>query len=512
MKSFYITIFSVLLWASCMRQTTEEPALSGPPADGVYTINVAEAGAVGDGQTLNTEVLQKCIDEVNVHAGGGRVYFGKGQWLSGLLRLKSNVEIYLDEDATLLGSTNPYDYDEGSNAVGRRGDEDVHLGLIVSDSAQHIRIVGRGTVDAQGLDLALAIDSLHHIGKRIDPNYNYRRMRPSTRPKLFFLGESDSIYIHGVTLKNSAGWGLSLHASTNVIVDGVTVVNRGYWNNDGIDMNDCKHVVVRNCDVNAADDGICLKSDNPESCCDDILIENCRIASSASAVKFGTASYGGFRNVTVRNIRVYDTFRSAIALETVDGGALENILVENIEAKNTGNPLFICLGARHPYEGKELGRTGGLCRNIIIRNLKAEVPFGRPDEAYDLRGPEVNYFHNPWPSSIAGLPGQYIENVTIENVDILYPGRATKGMAYMGLYRVTEVNEAANQYPEFSMYGELPSWAFYVRHVKDITFKNINVRLAEKDFRPAFVFDDVKGLKMEHVNLPDNQIFKNNVE
>jgi hypothetical protein len=263
--------------------------------------------------------------------------------------------------------------------------------------------------------------------------------------------------------------------------------------------------------VNAADDGICLKSDNPESCCEDILIEDCRIASSASAVKFGSASYGGFRNVTVRNIKVYDTFRSAIALETVDGGTLENVLVENIEAKNTGNPIFICLGARHPYEGKEPGRTGGICRNIIIRHLKAEVPFGRPDEAYDLRGPEVNYFHNPWPSSIAGLPGQYIENVTIEDVDILYPGRATKGMAYVGLYRVTEVNEAANQYPEFSMYGELPSWAFYVRHVKDITFKDITVRLADKDFRPAFVFDDVKGLKMERVNQPENQIFRNNV-
>ena len=253
MKFFYIAIFTVLLLGSCIRPTTEEPVLSGPPADSVYTINVAEAGAVGDGQTLNTVILQKCIDEVHAHEGGGRVYFGSGKWLSGLLRLKSNVEIYLDAEATLLGSTNPYDYDGGSDAVGRRGDEDVHSGLIVSDSAQHIRIVGRGTVDAQGLDLALAIDSLHHIGERVDPNYNYRRMRPSTRPKLFFLAESDSIFIHGITLKNSAGWGLSLHASTNVVVDSVTVVNRGYWNNDGIDMNDCKHVVVRKCDVNAAD-------------------------------------------------------------------------------------------------------------------------------------------------------------------------------------------------------------------------------------------------------------------
>ena len=478
------------------------------PSDTVFTVSVTDYGAVGDGMTLNTEAIQQCIDAVSAHPSGGRVWFGPGRWLMGMVSIRSNVELYLDKEATLLGSTNPYDYEGGSRRVGKRGDEDVSMALIVSDSASNIRITGQGTVDAQGLDLALAIDSLHHIGERIDPNYNHRRHRPTTRPKLFFLAESENIFVHGITLRNSAGWGLSLHDCTNVVIDSVTVVNRGYWNNDGIDMNDCRNVVVRNCDVNAADDGICLKSDNPDNCCDGILIENCKIVSSASAVKFGTSSYGGFRNVTVRNIRVRDTFRSAIALETVDGGVLENVTVENIEAKNTGNPLFIRLGARHPYGGTTDKREGGICRNITIRNLKAEVPFGRPDADYDLRGPEVNYFHNPWPSSITGIPGRFVENVAIENVDIIYPGRATKGMAYVGLYRVKEVDEAEQGYPEFTMFGELPSWAFYVRHVRGLTMKNIRVSLKDEDFRPAFVFDDVQGLSLTNLNQPDTQIFK----
>lgn len=463
------------------------------------TIRISDKGGVNDGKTLNTKVLQACIDEVANSKEGGRVEIGPGLWLTGSVELKSNVELFLTENAVLLGSTDPYDYG-GESQLGIRKDEDVHDGLIVANGAKNIRICGSGTIDGQGLALALAIDSLHHIGVRVDPNYNAKRMRPGTRPKLFFLEGSENIRIEGLTLKNSAGWGLSLHKSSNVLIDGVKIINRAYWNNDGIDMNDCWQVVVQNCDVNSGDDGICLKSDDPESCCENIMIRNCRIASSASAVKFGTSSYGGFKKITVQDIYVYDTFRSAIALECVDGGILEDVAVKNITAVNTGNPIFICLGARH-NPGK------GICRNITIQNLKAEVPFGRPDENYDLRGPEVNYFHNPWPSSIAGLPGQYIENVLLQDIEITYPGRASKAMAYMGLYRVKEVNEAAQSSPEFTMYGELPSWAFYVRHVKGIRFKNVKVSLADKDFRPAFVFDDVKEKTLENVNQPDSQIY-----
>lgn len=144
--------------------------------------------------------------------------------------------------------------------------------------------------------------------------------------------------------------------------------------------------------------------------------------------------------------------------------------------------------------------------HLTTSNLKCQVPFGRPDEAYDLRGPEVDFFHNPFPSSICGIPGNAIEDVLIENVDISYPGRATKGMAYMPLWRLDDVPEEIGKYPEFSMFGELPAWGFYVRHVNHITFHCVHLSLRDSDFRPAFVFDDVHQLTMEQVT-PDEFVF-----
>ncbi len=198
----------------------------------------------------------------------------------------------------------------------------------------------------------------------------------------------------------------------------------------------------------------------------------------------------------ILNIKIFDTFRSAIALESVDGGVIENINIQNINAVNTGNAIFIRLGHRD-------GQTPGVVKNILIKDVKVQVPFGRSDIDYDMRGPEVDFFHNPFPASIVGIPGHKIENVVLENIEISYPGRASKGMAYIPLNRLEQVPEKEKNYPEFSMFGELPAWGFYVRHASGLSFKNIKLTLANNDFRPAFIFDDVDELKMEKIKLPD---------
>lgn len=92
------------------------------------------------------------------------------------------------------------------------------------------------------------------------------------------------------------------------------------------------------------------------------------------------------------------------------------------------------------------------------------------------------------------IPEAHIENVTLENIDISYPGRGTKGMGYIGRYRYSSVPEAVSDYPEFHMFGELPTWGFYIRHVDGITLKNVNIRLREPDYRDPVVTDDVTGL------------------
>ena len=443
---------------------------------------------------MDTGALQALIDKAN-GSGGGCVTFSPGSYLIGQLELKSGVELHLEEGAILLGSTSPYDYApvKTNQVAGDRLKDNSHRGLIVAKDAKNISITGEGTIDGQGLALALAIDSLHHTGELKDLNYNERRQRPSelVRPTLLNIVGCEDVRIEGVRLRNSAGWGLSFNRCKNLVLRHLDIHNRAYWNNDGIDLTDCRSVKITECRVNSADDGICLKSYDPDSGNEDIFISNCEIRSSASAVKFGSASYGAFRRIQIRGIRVFDTFRSALAIESVDGATIEDVVADSITAVNTGNALFIRLGQRS-------GNRKGVVRHISITNLSVQVPFGRPDIDYDLRGPEVDYFHNIHPAPICGIPGNCIEDVLLENVRIVYPGRASKGMAYIPLWRKSDVPEQVDKYPEFTMFGELPSWGFYLRHIRGITLRNVRLSLEAEDFRPAIVEEDVEGLVMEN--------------
>lgn len=455
--------------------------------EGKSELNIVSFGAVGDGKTLNTGVIQKAIDEMSIK-GGGMVIVPEGRFLTGAISLKTGVILNLDFNAVILGSIDPFDYIV----------ENKFMNFINADNASNIGITGEGTIDGRGRKLALVIDSLYFAGVWDDPGYNHRRHRPEKRPKLLHFTQSDHILIEGITAKNSASWVLDFDRCNHLTIDKVTVDSDNYWNNDGMDIGDCRNVKITNCYVNSADDGICLKSHHAGYLNDSIYIANCTVRSSASAIKFGTASVGGFRNVKIENIYIFDTFRSAIALESVDGGILENIEISDITANNTGNAIFIKLGHRNS-EGKV-----GTLKNVSIKNVVVQVPFGAPDLKYEIRGPELPFFHNTFPASITGLPAHYVENVSLENIRIIYPGRANNGYAHLPVHRLKDVPENESQYPEFSMFGELPSWGFYVRHVKGLSMKNINMKVLEYDFRPAFVFDDVDGLNLTKIKIEEN--------
>ena len=451
-------------------------------------LNIIDYGARGDGKFLNTTNIQQAIDLAH-ESGGGVVVIPEGRFLTGCLILKTGVNLKLDFNAVLLGSTNPFDYTSGNE----------FMNFINAENASNIAITGEGTIDGRGRDLALTIDSLFFAGIWDDPNYNHRRHRPEKRPKLLRFVECEQTLIEGVTVKNSASWVLDFDKCNHLTIDKVTVDSDTYWNNDGMDIGDCRNVRITNCYVNAADDGICLKSHHTGYLNDSIYIANCTIRSSASAIKFGTASVGGFKNVKIENIFIFDTYRSAIALESVDGGVLENIEISDIKANNTGNAIFIKLGHRNKD-----GKVGTL-KNVHIKNVVVQVPFEAPDIKYQIRGPQLPFFHNVFPASITGIPGHYVENVTLENIRIIYPGRANNGYAHLPVHRLKDVPENESTYPEFSMFGELPSWGFYVRHVKGLTMKNIDLKVLEPDFRPAFVFDDVEGLELSRIRVEDHK-------
>lgn len=444
--------------------------------------NILQYGASPDGSTLNTTYIQSAIDAAHQN-GGGRVVIPAGHFLSGSIILKSGIELHLLKDAVLLGSTDPQQYIKLNR----------WKALVMADGQDNISITGQGEIDGQGRSLALHIDSLFYAGRIDSSDYNFPDIRPShfIRPQIIEFVHCKNIQVRNVTLKNSACWVQSYDRSTNIIIDSVKVYSDAYWNNDGIDIVDCQKVRITNCFVNAADDGICLKSQFADQYCDSIYIANCIVRSSASAVKFGTVSFGKFKNVVIKNIKVYDTFRSAIAIECVDGGILENVLVDSINAINTGNAIFIRLGNRNALD------STSMLKNIIIKNMKVDIAFERADYEYEIRGPEPPFFHNVFPSSITGIPGLPVENVTLENIEINYPGRGNNGLANMPISRLDDVPEKESAYPEFSMFGELPAWGFYMRHVNGITMKNIRLNIAAPDYRPPLVFDDVQNLDIK---------------
>jgi len=483
---------------------------------------ITDFGAKADGVTNNATIIQKAIDEASTN-GGGKVIIPPGNFASGVIFLKSNIELHLELGARFLGSVKRKDYNNP-----------IVLALIVAKDQKNISISGEGIIDGQAPELIKDILLMLEEGTLKDPQWKFKRPTESVRPMLIHFIGCENVNVTGITVKNSASWAQNYNKCTNLVIDNIKVETTAYWNNDGIDISDCKNVRITNCFVNAADDGICLKSEDPKDFCDDIFVSDCTIRSSANAFKIGTASHGGFRNVKVRNLTIYDTYRSAIAIEMVDGGILENIDIKNINAKNTGNAIFIRLGKRNKDE-----RIGAL-KGIRIADLKAEIPLRKPDLGYPFEGPpdhlrgmylrslkerpnvsypfvgQPNYPYNLIPSSIVGVPGLYVQDITLENIEISFEGAGIKKIAHIELDSLQKVPENISDYPEFSMFGELPAWGLYIRHADGIKMKNVKMSYKEFDFRPALVFDDAKNIELTDIQIPTGEelpiILFNNVE
>ncbi|WP_029282917.1 glycoside hydrolase family 28 protein [Pedobacter sp. R20-19] len=449
--------------------------------------NIIQYGAKV-GMDNNAIFIQKAIDEAST-MGGGKVTIPEGNFVTGPLTLKNNVELHLVKGAVLLGSTMRKDYTPERMAV------------ISAYGQKNIAITGKGIINGQAHELMFNMFELLRKGELQDTQYLAKRPREENRPNLIFFKGCQGVRVIGITLKDAASWVQNYKECNNVVIDSMTVLSTAYWNNDAIDIVDSKKVRITNSYFNAADDAICLKSEIKDGFCEDVWIENCIMRSSANGFKIGTASLGGFRNITAKNLTVFDTYRSAVAIEAVDGGFLENIKVTNVRGKNTGNAVFIRLGHRNQDE-----RYSSI-KNVWIEDVKVEVPAGKPDIGYPLEGPAPKVAaHNLVPASITGLPGHLVENVTLKDIEISYGGGATKSKAYHSIDSLSTVTENAAGYPEFTMFGELPSWGLYVRHAKDIKLINVKISLKAADFRPAMIFDDVSGLKLNDLSIPEDAV------
>ena len=249
----------------------------------------------------------------------------------------------------------------------------------------------------------------------------------------------------------------------------------------------------------ASDDAICLKSHSDKHRCHNILIRDNVARSGASGIKFGTVSRGAFTDIRLINNKVYDTYRSAITIQAVDGATVDNIFVDSLYAIHTGNVIYLRIGDRWS-SGKQPSMS-----NITIQNVYAEVPATKPDKGYDYEGPQHHMPRNISPCGIVGLSDHDITNVTLRNIKIVYPGGGNPFFAYRGLTpaELDSIPEQRKNYPEFSQFRELPAWGFYIRHAKNITMDNVQLIAQKPDYRPAIVLDDVHGIKFDNVTYTE---------
>lgn len=411
--------------------------------------NVKNYGARGNGETLDTAALQKAIDEC-AQAGGGKVRFPPGRYLTGTVFLKSHVTVYLEAGATLVGSTRLEDYPITISKIRSYTDNYTERSLIYGEDLEQITLCGRGLIDGRGASF---------------------KGQYKVRPYTIRIINCRDVSVRELTLKDSPMWVQHYLSCDGVSIDGITVMSKCNANNDGIDIDGCQRVRISNCDIRSGDDAIVLKStlDRP---CKNVAVTNCILSSDCNAFKLGTESNGGFQNIVVSNCAIYDTRLAGIALEEVDGGTLEGVSVSNITMENVRGPIFIRLGNRaRPFQENMAKPDTGSLRNITISNIQAV--------GADMTG-----------CCIAGLPDHPVENITLTNVRIRFAGG---GKPEHGQRRPEEKPVA---YPEYSMFGTLPAYGFYCRHARNVLLENVEVSVASPDERQSLQCEDVEGLKL----------------
>jgi polygalacturonase len=308
------------------------------------------------------------------------------------------------------------------------------------------------------------------------------------RPYVIRLVKCQDVTIEGLTLRDSPMWMQHYLACDRVRIRGLRVFNHASYNNDGLDLDGCHDVTVSDCLIDSDDDAIVLKS-TLDQACENVTITNCVLSSHANAFKLGTESNGGFKNIAFSNSVIlsprfsqsmYGIQRglAGIALETVDGGHLENVVISNITITGVNVALFLRLGDRgRPFlpDGPKL--PVGSFRNVSISNITA-TKTGRTG------------------CSITGLPGSEVQNVTLSDISFEYEGGGKRELAEK------EVPERPDAYPESRMFGELPAYGLYCRHVRGLTLRNVRLNTVAPESRHAVVCDDVRELTVEGLSVP----------
>lgn len=452
---------------------------------------IRDFGAKADDVSINNaKMINTAIDACHKN-GGGIVVVDGGNYTSGTIYLKSNVVLYIADGSSIVASHNTEDFTENA--------------LIYAANCENIGIVGPGKICGEGnyFSLAPALPpKTEPFAKTLDVwdlRQEYRkRIRFPHKSKygfLVLLKNCNRAKVYNAILENSAFWTLNVNSCNNVEISNTVLNNNRHVGNcDGIDICGSSNVIVKNCFISTADDGIVLKNNmsiatsgndglkiknNLEVACkrgmSNIYIHDCEVVSCTNAFKIGTETSLDISDVTVENCKfyltdIYPAGVSGISIESCDGAKVSNINISYIEIDSMACPLFVRLCNRNGDKKHELDGKGEIS-NITVKNVKA-------------KNVEI-------PVMIMGIPNQKIIDVKLENFDIRY----TDGKDYFD-FRF-KIPEQEKEYPECNRFRNINAYGIFVRHAENISLENFKVKPREKTHRKFKKLIDCKNFSLK---------------
>ncbi len=452
--------------------------------------NIRDYGALGDGKHLDSPAINKAIEAAAV-AGGGTVLVPAGTYLSGSIRLKSNIHLLIDAGATILGAPQEMNaYDEAEEFPGIAYQDGGHTyfrnSLIHGEGLENVSITGMGMINGGGMTAdSRPLDDM--CGYKDWATPGSRQHRPlRLGNKAIALKRCRFVVIRDLKFLRGGHFAILATGCDNVTIDNVTIDSQ----RDGINIDCCHNTIISNCRVNTAhDDAICIKSSaalGELRLTENLTITNCQVSGfkegtlmdgtmvpgrgGCGRIKFGTEASGGFRNVTVSNC----TFRSCrgLAVEQVDGGIMENLTFSNLSMVDVRHyAIYITTGKRNR---SPLVTEPSRGRNILVSNVIAD--------GVD----KLNGIH------ISGLPERPLEGIRLQNIRLTSKGG---GSAEDAMIKPRELGDG---YPEPYKIGTLPAYGLFARHVRGLELADIHVDFIEDDKRHAAVFQNIDGLDIDH--------------
>lgn len=442
-----------------------------------HVFNVIDYGAVGDGQTVNTEAFRRAFAAC-AEAGGGTVYVPAGRYLTGAIHLVSHSTFHIDSGATILFSTDPNDYPtvrtrwSGYECYG-------YSPLVYGADLRNVTICGGGTFNGQGEAWWKEYQECK-AGRRpsterekefarlnahlMDISTNIAEWRTQfLRPPLLQLFRCTNVTIAGVTLEYSPFWNTHLVYCDNVTIHNVRFHNPSDTpNGDGLDIDSCRYVRVSDCQFDVGDDCLCLKSGIDEDGrrigipTENVAVTNCTMKAGHGGVVLGSETAGGIRNVVISNCLFIGTDRGIrLKSNRARGGTIEELTVTNVFMTGVLCPFAINSFYRYGVDPRDesvaspepqaVTESTPVFRNIRLSHITATGVKGAAGFLY-------------------GLPEMPIENVVLDHVRI---------------ETTTDPNERGGEpdmvREELVMAGK----GIYAKHVKSLNLHHVQVETRE---------------------------------